>query len=367
MAKYIKIISALNLFAIFLFITSCNGQVKSNLPKDSIPISKEDTFPFFQKEGLDFSNQISEYVVSILEDKNENLWFGTISDGAVRYNEKELTYFSTKDGFCDNTVVSIAEDKQGNLWFGTHNGISKYDGKQFTNFKISGGGGKIFIDSKQNIWAGTDQGAFKFDGISFIPFSFPKPNAETPSFKVKKGKIWSIIEDHKGNIWFGSDGNGVYKYDGKTFNHFTQKDGLCSDIVSRIVEDKKGNIWFGCLSADWPKGTKDGGLCMYDGHTFKKFPNEQGLHNNDIYSIYVDKTDNVWIGATGFAIYRYNGQAFGINRGTDRMDLTWSFGVQSILEDKKGTMWFGFSGGLFRFDGKGIVNVDKDKLVKRKD
>jgi ligand-binding sensor domain-containing protein len=41
------------------------------------------------------------------------------------------------------------------------------------------------------------------------------------------------------------------------------------------------------------------------------------------------------------------------------MDLTWSMGIQSILEDRNGMLWFGFSGGLFRFNGTAITNVYK--------
>ena len=129
--------------------------------------------------------------------------------------------------------------------------------------------------------------------------------------------------------------------------------------MSNIAEDRQGNIWFGCLSSYYPKEVKDGGVSRYDGKAFTKYPALKGLAENDIYSVYADKKGDIWVGATGLGVYRYDGESFSLYKGTDRMDLTWSIGIQRILEDSKGTLWFGFSGGLFRFSGTSITNVTK--------
>jgi serine phosphatase RsbU (regulator of sigma subunit) len=55
----------------------------------------------------------------------------------------------------------------------------------------------------------------------------------------------SILEDKSGNLWFGTYGGGVSKYDGKSFTHFTDKEGLSNNVVVSILEDKSGNLWFG--------------------------------------------------------------------------------------------------------------------------
>lgn len=334
------------------FIPACTGQPNSNelnnrgLELDLAP--KTDV-------------QIDDYVVEVFEDKKGNLWFGTMAKGAARFDGKTLTYFSMKEGLCDNTVASIVEDQEGNIWFGTHNGATKYDGKTCTNFGkqegLHGAGCKFLLDRQGTIWAGTNHGAFRFNGFSFSEFSIPKPVVENPSYKWEAGKVWNLMEDKKGNIWFARDGFGACKFDGKSFTHFTKKDGLCSNNVSRITEDKQGNIWFGCLSSDYPKYTKEGGVSRYDGKTFTSYPELKGLTENDIYTIYADNTGNIWIGATGTGAYRYDGKTFTLFKATDRNDLTVNFGVQNILEDSHGTLWFGFSGGLFRFNGSSFTNV----------
>lgn len=368
MIKYQLFSSIYTLFFTLLIFTSCNGQGKTNQTQEKGQTEVYSPFKNVVQQKAEAASQISEYVVRIFEDSKGNLWFGTMSDGAARFDGKTIVYFSTKDGLCDNTVASIAEDKEGNMWFGTHVGASEYDGKTFTNFTesngISGAGCKIFIDSKGNIWAGTNNGLFKFNGISFSKFELPNPTIMNPSAKWVVGKVWEIMEDSKGNIWFGRDGFGACKYDGVSFIYFNQKGGLCSNNVSRIAEDNQGNIWFASLSSEMPKQLKNGGLSCYNGKTIIQYSGIEGLSKNDIYSLYKDKKGNIWIGATGLGIYCYDGQNFKLYKGTNRMDLTWSMGIQSILEDKKGTIWFGFSGGLFRFKENTIENVTTEMLLK---
>jgi ligand-binding sensor domain-containing protein len=320
------------------------------------------------KETLDlkpaYFDRISAYVVEAFEDKKGNLWFGTVSDGAARYNGKSLTYLSTKDGLIGDTVTSIAEDEKGILWFGTHSGASRYDGKSFTNFAksegLSGWGCNFLVDRNGIVWAGTTDGVFRFDGSAFSKFDVPDPTEKSESYKVNDGKVWSLFEDKKGNIWFGRDGRGACRYDGRSFTHFTKEDGLCSNNVSAIVEDKLGNIWFGCLSSDHPEYVSEGGLSRYDGAKITQFPGVKGLAANDIYSLYATKSGDLWIGATGVGAYRYDGVEFTLFDKTDKKFWTRHFGLQSILEDRNGTMWFGFSGGLFRFNGKSFENVTKN-------
>jgi ligand-binding sensor domain-containing protein len=59
-----------------------------------------------------------------------------------------------------------------------------------------------------------------------------------------------MLEDKSGNLWFGTYGGGVSKYDGKSFTHFTEKEGLSNNTVLSMLEDKSGNLWFGtCMSS----------------------------------------------------------------------------------------------------------------------
>ncbi|MCE6989671.1 two-component regulator propeller domain-containing protein [Dyadobacter sp. CY323] len=65
------------------------------------------------------------------------------------------------------------------------------------------------------------------------------------TLRVTSGNIGCDLQDTDGNIWFSSGGEGVYRYDGKSFTNITTQDGLTDNHVSKIIQDKKGNILFG--------------------------------------------------------------------------------------------------------------------------
>jgi len=361
----LRIICGIILMSFVATTSSCNAQTNTQNKKTEQPSQTKDS-------------QIAEYVVEIFEDSKGNLWFGTIPNGAARYDGKALTYFTTEDGLIGNIVTSFAEDKKGTIWFGTHSGLSKYDGKTFTSFTDKDGlvnkmVSELLIDKKGNLWVGTWGGVFIFNGITFSTFSIPQPEVELLPYQSIMDMVTEIIEDKQGNIWI-SDGYGASKYDpsaslrtgGKSFTHYTKKDGLASTNVQVIREDKEGNIWLGSrvVERDNPDTTGrngDGGLTRFDGKTFIQFPEVNGLSKNETYALCVDSKGNVWIGANHLGAYRYDGKNFTLFSKTDRADLMpYGYGIQSILEDKKGNIWLGLSGGLFRLKGDSIINVTRN-------
>lgn len=155
--------------------------------------------------------------------------------------------------------------------------------------------------------------------------------------------IRSIFQDSKGNLWFGTIGEGVVKYDVKTLTYFSNLDGFTSNSVFAINEDKKGNLWFGT----------DQGVYKYDGKTFRKYNQKDGLNHIDISrkSILVDKSGIIWVG-TNRGVYQYDplidskgGQSFSL------FSLLPPINVAGIMEDKYGNIWFASSDkGVFRYD-----------------
>ncbi len=105
-------------------------------------------------------------------------------------------------------------------------------------------------DRVGDIWIATFSGVFRYDGKSFT----------NVTGKVSSARFFSVMEDRKGNLWFGTIGSGVYRYDGKSFQNLTTKDGLLNNEITCIYEDKAGNIWFGA----------NGGASQYDGKSFSK-------------------------------------------------------------------------------------------------
>ena len=83
-------------------------------------------------------------------------------------------------------------------------------------------------------------------------------------------------------------GGGVSMYDGKTFTHFTEKEGLSSNYVLSILEDSQGNLWFGTDGG--------GGVSMYDGKTFTHFTEKEGLSKLCYAPSWRISHGNLWFG-----------------------------------------------------------------------
>jgi ligand-binding sensor domain-containing protein len=66
-----------------------------------------------------------------------------------------------------------------------------------------------------------------------------------PKGANKDVRIVASIEDTDGNLWFGSVGEGLYKYDRKLFIHYGMEQGLNSNAIYSILQDNTGNVWVG--------------------------------------------------------------------------------------------------------------------------
>jgi ligand-binding sensor domain-containing protein/serine phosphatase RsbU (regulator of sigma subunit) len=201
----------------------------------------------------------------------------------------------------------------------------------------------ILQDKFGNLWFGTDGGGVsKFDGKSFLHF--------TDKEGLLQKTVLSILEDRFGNLWFGTHGGGVSRYDGKRFTYFTKKEGLCHNTVMSILEDRKGNLWF---------GTDGGGVSRYDGKQFTHFSSKEGLSDNSVWSILEDSNGCLWFGTPRGGVSKYDGKSF--THFTEETGLSHN-AVLCILEDKFKNLWFGTAGGgVSKYDGKCFTHFTRSE------
>lgn len=174
-----------------------------------------------------------------------------------------------------------------------------------------------------------------------------------------------IFQDQKNIFWFGSKGDGVYKYDRKKFVLFSMQDGLCSNSILGIQEDQFGNIYF-----DTPTG-----VSKFDG---QKFTTLEIIESPSAKNEWQLNPDDLWfrMGWDKNGPYRYDGQSLYPLEfpKTDQEDEFYSkypnssynpYGIYTLYKDRQGSLWFGTAAlGLCRYDGKSISWLYEKQLTE---
>lgn len=201
-----------------------------------------------------------------------------------------------------------------------------------------------FKDKDGNIWFGTfGNGVSKYNGNAFTTYN--------SSHGLIHNLIEGITEDSQGNIWFSTYG-GVSRYNGVIFENFTIVNGLPANHINKIVEDKRGNIWI----------TSIGGLSRYkpneieaDSNQFINYDEKSGFTGKYAGYIFEDSNGNIWIsGRKG--VFKYKPD-IDLQGGVPISDYSELIGLEDetvscIAEDRDGFIWFGTSKGVIRFDPK---------------
>lgn len=172
--------------------------------------------------------------------KTGRLFCGTFGTGILVYDSgMGSQYFITeKDGLVNNNVISVVQTKD-EIWAATLGGISILN--TFTgNFRhltkadglTTGYTYSLFTDSKQNIWVGSD-------GFGLIRFDAGGQKSEIPS----RHSIISIAEGRNSDMWYSTTDNVLYRVPAGQKEPVPVRDGLYPGVIAGISNDSRGNIY----------------------------------------------------------------------------------------------------------------------------
>jgi len=156
---------------------------------------------------------------------------------------------------------------------------------------------------------------------------------------LKQSTVYALIQDSRGYLWLGTEGGGVSRFDGVSFDSYDKKSGLSGNIVRSLMEDSKGNIWIGT----------DAGITVYDGLEFRSFQEEQGIPPGHVLC-FLETADNViWAGVAGQGMVRMdiiNKDSMAV-KVFNRENRLKSDIVFDMYLDKKGRIWAStYKGGI---------------------
>lgn len=255
-----------------------------------------------EKDGLP-----SDLVTSVAEDQSGQLWIGTRRDGVCKLSaaRDSITPIFLSDLPLSNMVRKIVPERKSNrVWIGTQDGVFHYDDTDDSHDYYHTRSGMahnnifdIYIDSRDRVWFATHTNLVNyFEDERIETIDMTQPDESAPF-------ITCITEDKDGNIWMGSEGFGVFRYEldsvgkGKSVQ-ITDSLGLISNFCYQLNVDPFGNLWV----------THRRGFSRYISrtHTVVSFLNGEqfSFEDNLVNSSFMDSQGNLWY-ATNEGVIRH--------------------------------------------------------------
>jgi diguanylate cyclase (GGDEF)-like protein len=303
--------------------------------------------------------------------KDGALWVGTVDVGLDRLDPgtQHFTHFQHNDAdprsLANNSVITLFLDREGRLWVGTAEGLDRMEADGgFRHYHVpsqlpnADGIYSLHEEATGRLWVGTAHGPYYLDPgqdrlQQFIPAGV-KPKSELYGL-FTESPIHSIAAAADGTLWMGS-GRGLVVLDKQNsvahfFKHETDgADSLPNDHVLAILPGAGGDVWV---------GTYGGGVGRYDPATgrFSTHAHDAtdpgSLGNDTIDTLYRDGAGLIWIGtdSAGVDIYNPENRVFGYyrHRQGDPNSLASNL-VWSIYKDRRDEVWVATDAGLTRLD-----------------
>jgi signal transduction histidine kinase/ligand-binding sensor domain-containing protein len=316
-------------------------------------------------------------VTALVGDYQGNMWVGTRNQGLCRVSGVKFSCWATKDGLADDFVRSLYEDDEHNLWVGlSSGGLARWriatliplrdEPRELREAQPAA----ILQDHNGYLWIGTwGNGLFRLKQGQF----------QRELSSENSSAIRALEEDAAGNVWIGTWFDGLFRYNGAGFEQILLGRETLTDAVSALLSDKDGGFWVGTYTgllhyADGVPAKNKGVLLLkdklitclaqsVDGSILvgtsaglyrvvdDKVRMVEGLAHPYVLSISIDNARNIWVGTKGGGLDWLKGDhPVHLDTTNGMVDYT----VFSVLDDGQGFLWMATS--------RGIVRVQRQQL-----
>ena len=318
------------------------------------------------------SESTNNWIMTVAEDQQGNLWMGTWGAGLHRFNRKSESFQTYTHNTLDPTSLSgdkiwtLFEDASGVMWAGTSgHGLSKFCPSDMAfrhlfhdpTTQNSLSHNQVFAlleDHNRDLWIGTNGGLDKYQPGRGTIDHFEHDPTDTNS--LSHNHVWAIAQEPSGILWVGTGGGGLNYFDPREarFTHYRadpeDPKSLSNDYVYCLSLDDRGNLWAGT----------DQGLNRWDPgeRNFTRFRFDLGskgsLRNNLVRALLSENAETLWVGTDGGGLSRLDVAKNAFEHFTWEKNNASSLSndqVTSILEPKVGGgLWVGTNNGLNYFD-----------------
>jgi signal transduction histidine kinase/ligand-binding sensor domain-containing protein len=348
-------------------LTNSDAQSGENPPTSS---------PQYSNQNLRFEHLTSEdglssnEVLSILQDSNGFMWFGTFN-GLNRYDGHTITVFKSDpnnlETLSGNRILQMVEDQRGNIWIRTGGNaiLNRFDPltETFTRFlhdpedpgSISSDRvGAPFVDQLGFLWAPTgSDGLNRFDPVTET-FTHYLHDPGDPS-SISDDSIGWLFDDQDGFLWIVT-GVGLDRFDPatETFTHYQHDpqdpNSLGPSALRYIVDDNEGNLWIATWGSGLSKLDRETGQFTH----FRHDPvDPASLSSDNIRWLYGDSSGNIWIVNEDRMLDRLEPNSGLVTRyrhEPGNLHSIFDGAVRDHVEDSYGTLWLAGEKGLSIYD-----------------
>ncbi len=180
------------------------------------------------------------------------------------------------------------------------------------------------------------------------------------SYSLEEGlpqsEVRALIQDQKGNIWLGTNGGGLCRFNGREFEVYTKKQGLPDNIVGAVFEDSRGILWVATSQ----------GMASYDGISFTHYSEDRGIQDGQYFWIKEDASGRIWVlGLTNTgnrAMLYLDGDHF-VDFTGDHPELSEDNFIFWVFQDSDRVFHIITKNGLFLYDGESLQPSPLQDLI----
>jgi ligand-binding sensor domain-containing protein/serine phosphatase RsbU (regulator of sigma subunit) len=301
----------------------------------------------------------SNFIYDLEVDENEQIWVCSRDGLNLISNNNQITTFNNLPKELSNAPELITKDKNHNIYIGFKNHLFQYipaknqfkkmvavDRKELPPIQCS------IINKVGELLLGTQKGVYRVrDGV--IDKIGIKGILDSLS-------INAIAEGNNGELWIGTNGQGLFKYAHRTLRQVSLREGLPSNVINSIYIDATENIWL---------GTSGSSLCKIPYGDLNRKPvayEDVEFSSPNIYMLEADNQGNLWAGTDkgmNKIIILQNDfikvETYKDAEGFLPLEVT----LNASAKDKKGNIWVGTVDGLVRINPSEEVYTDEPPLV----